>query len=113
MSEPDSPTQQELENELHVRMTRLFREIVAVTHGSYSPTTMRNMVADRGGFEAVCHLVRHHGGTDGFHRLITENAPELTAEFIALIGPWSGIIPEDVCQIARERLVEAGVELPE
>ena len=102
-SEAIGMEQQNLRQQFHEEMYRLYREAAEF---NYYPTRFLQMVDNHGGVGAASRLIGQM--TDGFTRLYCEGRLDLSVEAVVIQPRWQSLFTEDEISQARQRLQDVG-----
>ncbi|MGH8054999.1 MAG: hypothetical protein ACREP4_13880 [Stenotrophomonas sp.] len=106
--------QSNLEEQFHAAMLNIYEQGTRLKP-SYRATRFRQMVLSLGGKAAADQLLSAPGVSDGFTELFLRG-PEnlrLSVEYVVLQEPWRPLFTDEQRAVARKRLHDMGVELPE
>lgn len=106
--------QSNLEEQFHAAMLGI-HEQAARLKPPYRATRFRQLVLSSGGKAAADQLLVPGNPTDGFTELFLRG-PEnlkLSVEYLVLQESWRPLFSDDQLAVARRRLRDMGVELPE
>ena len=78
--------------------------IQAISREVYRPTYFIQLMASEGAYDAACQVVSSNNLPDGFQRLLQENRPELTIEFLVTQPEWAHLFDAEILDAARGRL---------
>lgn len=81
------------------------REIIqAISTEVYRPTYFIQLMASEGAYAAACQVVSSSKLPDGFQRLLQENRPELTIEYLVIRPEWADLFEPEIIEAAHGRL---------
>jgi hypothetical protein len=78
--------------------------IQAISREVYRPTYFIQLMASEGAYAAACQVVSSSNLPDGFQRLLQENRPELTIEYLVTRPEWAELFEPEILEAARHRL---------
>lgn len=78
--------------------------IQAISREVYRPTYFIQLMASEGAYAAACQVVSSYNLPDGFQRLLQENKPELTIEYLVTRPEWAELFEPEILEAARRRL---------
>jgi hypothetical protein len=78
--------------------------IQAISREVYRPTYFIQLMAAEGAYAAACQVVSSSNLPDGFQRLLQENKPELTIEYLVTSPEWVDLFEHEIIEAARRRL---------
>lgn len=82
--------------------------VMAITEKVYRPNYFIQLMATDGAYEAACRVVSSANLPEGFQRLLLENKPELTVEYLVTRPEWAPMFDEMILDQARRRLALFG-----
>jgi len=82
--------------------------VMAITEKVYRPNYFIQLMATDGAYEAACRVVSSANLPEGFQRLLLENKPELTIEYLVTSPEWAPMFEEMILDHARRRLALFG-----
>lgn len=81
------------------------RELIqAISKEVYRPTYFIQLMAAEGAYAAACQVVSSSKLPDGFQRLLQENKPELTIEYLVTRPEWADLFEPEIIEAAHLRL---------
>ncbi len=81
------------------------RELIqAISREVYRPTYFIQLMASEGAYAAACQVISSNNLPEGFQRLLQENRPELTIEFLVTQPEWAHLFEAEIFEAARRRL---------
>jgi hypothetical protein len=106
--------QANLEEQFHAAMLGI-HEQAARLKPPYRATRFRQLVLSSGGKAAADQLLVPGNPSDGFTELFLRGREhlKLSVEYLVLQEPWRPLFSDDQLAVARRRLHDMGVELPE
>lgn len=94
------PTTDELRN-----FERAARDhVMAITEKVYRPNYFIQLMTTEGAYEAACRVVSSANLPEGFQRLLLENKPELTIEYLVTRPEWADLFEPEIIESAHRRL---------
>ena len=78
--------------------------IQAISREVYRPTYFIQLMASEGAYAAACQVVSSNNLPEGFQRLLQENKPELTIEYLVTRPEWADLFEPEIIEAAHRRL---------
>ena len=89
-----------------------YEQLLTETNGVKTVATRtRQKIANKGVYQSLVEWTRGKVETNGFILLVEKGLPEYTGEY--LVAKYADRFPDDVVQLARERLRKHDIALPE
>jgi hypothetical protein len=88
-----------------------YEQLLTEKNGRNTPASRtRQKIDNKGVYQSLVEWTRGKVETNGFKLLVEKGMPEYTGEF--LVARYASRFPEDVVNLARSRLKEHGIALP-
>lgn len=103
-----------LEEQFHAAMLHI-HEQAARLKPPYRATRFRQLVLSSGGKAAADQLLASTSASDGFTELFLRGREnlKLSVEYLVLQEPWKALFSEEQLAVARRRLQDVGIALPD